>query len=103
MSFSDFKNKTNDEIKDYLRIKILKERNKLSLTQKEFAKLANIPLRTYKRFEYGCDGNFDNFINILRAFEKLRILEAIFQDGLAHKSNIMDIIESARVKSLSRD
>jgi predicted transcriptional regulator len=102
MSSSDFKNKTNDEIKHYLRIKILKERNKLELTQKEFAKLASIPLRTYKRFEYGCDGSFDNFINILRAFEKLRIIEAIFLDELPHKSNILEIIESARVKSLSR-
>lgn len=103
MSSGDFKDKTNLEIKNYLRIKILKERHKLKLTQEEFAKSANIPLRTYKRFEYGCNGSFENFINILRGFEKLRIIEAIFQDELAHKPNMMDIIESARVKSLSRD
>ena len=54
---------------------------RLKLSQKEFALRADIPLRTYKRFEQNCNGNFDNFINVLRAFDKLRILEAMFMDA----------------------
>ena len=103
MDLKNFTDKTNLEIMDYLRIKILRERNKLKLSQEEFAKLANIPLRTYKRFEKNCNGTLENFVNVLRAFEKLRILEAIFQDELKRKPSIVERVENTWKKSLSRD
>lgn len=103
MEIKSLKDKTNLEIRDYLRIKILRERNKLKLSQEEFAKLANIPLRTYKRFEQSCNGSLENFINVLRAFEKLRIFEAIFQDELKHKPSVVERVEITWKRSLSRD
>ena len=42
------------------------------------ASLAGISIRTYKRFEQSCNGGFDNFINILRVFDRLEILEKLF-------------------------
>lgn len=104
MGLKSVKDKTNSECMDYLAAKIRAERRKLKLTQREFALLANISLRTYKRFEHNCSGNFENFINVLRAFDKLRILEAIFTEAqMKARVSVFDKIESARQKSLSRD
>lgn len=104
MSLKNLRERSNSECMDYLAAKIRAERHRLKLTQKEFALLANIPLRTYKRFEQNCSGNFQSFINVLRAFDKLVFLETIFVESLAeHRANMFDKIESARKKSLSRD
>ena len=103
MNIKSIKDKTNAECLDYLSAKIRAERKKNKLSQSEFALMANIPIRTYKRFEQNCNGNLENFINVLRAFDKLRILEAIFQDELKHKPDIVERFEYIRQKSLSRD
>lgn len=104
MALNNIKNNSNIECKDYLGSKIRSERQKRKLSQKEFAELADIPLRTYKRFEQNCDGSFDNFINILRAFDKVRFFESIFPaTNLKNRVTVIDRIEEARKKSLSRD
>lgn len=100
MDLKSIKNKSNLECRDYLSSKIRAERKKLKLSQKEFAELADIPLRTYKRFEQNCNGNFDNFINVLRAFDKIRFLEVIFTDGLSKKrATVIDRFEEIKKKS----
>ena len=103
MEIKSLKDKTNLEVTEYLRIKILRERSKLELSQEDFAKLANIPLRTYKRFEKSCNGSLKNFINVLRVFDKLRIFEAIFLDEYKHRPNVVERMESIQKRSLSRD
>ena len=70
--------KDNDELKTYLASRIRFERQKKGYSQDKMASLAGISLRTYKRFEQNCNGGFDNFINILRAFDKVEALEEIF-------------------------
>ena len=104
MVLKKFKTCLNAEYKDYLGAKIRSERLSRKLTQKELAELAGIPLRTYKRFEQNCDGSFDNFVNILRAFDKLRFLHSIFPaTNIKHKKTIIEKFEEIRNKSLSRD
>ena len=104
MDLKNSKDRTNSDFMNYLGVKIRAERHKLKLTQSEFALLANIPLRTYKRFEQNCSGNFENFIKVLRAFDKLRILEIIFTDSqIKTRFSLFDKIEATRKKSLSRD
>lgn len=104
MLLKDIKNSLNADYKDYLGAKIRSERLSRKLTQKELAEMADIPLRTYKRFEQNCDGSFDNFINILRAFDKLRFLHSIFPaTNNKHRKTIIEKFEDIRKKSLSRD
>ncbi|PPC94566.1 MAG: hypothetical protein CTY33_03155 [Methylotenera sp.] len=99
-----FKKKSNIEVMEYLSAKILRERKKRKLTQAQFAKLANIPLRTYKRFEQDCNGSLNNFISVLKAFDKTNFLQAIFiEESLQKRPTPIDVIFEAKRKSLSRD
>ena len=68
----------NDELKTYLASRIRFERKKNGYSQEKMASLAGVSTRTYKRFEQSCNGGFDNFINILRVFDRLEILEKAF-------------------------
>ena len=104
MDLNTFKSKSNIEIMDYLSIKIRAERNKRRKSQNELAELAGIPLRTYKRFEQNCNGSLDNFINVLRAFDKVNFFQTIFIEESQHRIlEPKDIIAKAKIKSLSRD
>lgn len=69
--------KDNDELKTYLVSRIRFERKKNGYSQEKMASLAGVSTRTYKRFEQNCSGGFDSFINILRVFDKLEILEKV--------------------------
>lgn len=49
-------------------------RQEAGLTQEALAALANVPLRTYKRFEAGGRANLETFIRILRALNRAQYL-----------------------------
>ena len=99
MMLQNIKNQSNLECRDYLAANIRAERKRLKLNQKEFALLADIPFRTYKRFEQNCNGSIENFINVLRAFDKLRMLEAIFPSGSKTRVNFVDRFKEIQKKS----
>lgn len=104
MTLNSFKDKTNAELIEYLSVKIRAERNKLKLSQKDFAELAGIPLRTYKRFEQSCDGSIENLINVLRVFDKVGFFQSIFPTtNLQKRPTVIDRFEEIRRKSQSRD
>lgn len=104
MDLKVFSDKTNLEIMDYLSAKIRAERKKRGLSQKEFALLTGIPVRTFKRFEQDCNGSVDNFINVFRAFGKVNFFQAVsFENDQNSMPASIVKIESARKKSLSRD
>lgn len=86
----------------YLAGRIRSERLKRRLSQEQAALKAGMSLRTYKRFEQSCGGNFENFVNVLRAFDRLRILEAIFVE-VSTTPNLIERVKLIREKSLSRD
>ncbi len=62
------------QISDRVRL----ERRKLKLTQKEFASLCGIPLRTFKRFELGECDSLEAFIRIIMVFDRVAALELLF-------------------------
>ena len=104
MDLNSFKNKSNIELMDYLSAKIRGERRKRKLSQVEFARLANIPVRTFKRFEQDCNGSVDNFIKVLRAFDKVNFFQYLFiEENQKSRPTPIDRIVEARKKSLSRD
>lgn len=47
-------------------------------TQESLAALANVSLRTFKRFEAEGKGNLETFISILRALNRVQYLHLIF-------------------------
>jgi transcriptional regulator with XRE-family HTH domain len=87
-------NRTNYDLKVLLASRIRAERKKQKLSQEKFAQLADIPIRTYKRFEQNCSGGFDNFINILRVLNKLELIEEIFPPPkLTNMRSVSDILK----------
>ena len=84
--------KQNDELKTYLASRIRFERKKKGYSQERMASLAGISIRTYKRFEQSCNGGFDNFINILRVFDRLEILEKLFPPPVSSSARSMAAI-----------
>ncbi len=82
----------NDELKTYLASRIRFERNKKGYSQEKMASLAGVSTRTYKRFEQSCNGGFDNFINILRVFDRLETLEKVFPPPVLNSIRSMTAI-----------
>lgn len=82
----------NDELKTYLASRIRFERNKKGYSQEKMASLAGVSTRTYKRFEQSCNGGFDNFINILRVFDRLETLEKVFPAPVSNSVRSMTAI-----------
>ncbi|CAL63311.1 Conserved hypothetical protein, putative transcriptional regulator [Herminiimonas arsenicoxydans] len=54
------------------------ERRQLELTQKAFAQMCGIPLRTYKRFELDQCDSLEVFIKLVMAFERVTGIEVLF-------------------------
>jgi transcriptional regulator with XRE-family HTH domain len=104
MDLKAFSDKTNLEIMDYLSAKIRAERKRRKLSQEQFALLAGISVRTFKRFEQDCNGSVDNLINVFRAFGKVNFFQAVaFENVQDCKPAVILKIEGAHRKSLSRD
>ena len=104
MDLKIFRDKTNLEIMDYLSAKIRGERKIRRLSQKDFALLAGISVRTFKRFEQDCNGSVDNFIKVLRAYDKVNFFQYLFiEENQKSRLTPIDRIVEARKKSLSRD
>ena len=82
----------NVELKTYLASRIRFERKKSGYSQEKMASLAGVSTRTYKRFEQNCNGGFDSFINILRVFDKLEILEKVFPPPVSSSVRSMGAI-----------
>ena len=76
--YMNIKSFGNKEICGYLASRVRAERHVKKYSQAEFAKVAGISLRTYKRFESNGQGSIETLIQVLRGFDKLRMLEAIF-------------------------
>lgn len=90
-------NRSNYDLKELLASRMRAERKKQKLSQEKFALLADIPIRTYKRFEQNCNGGFDNFINILRAFNKTDLIEGIFPPPApTNKHSMSDILKKLK-------
>lgn len=89
----DLKDKSNSQVCSYFGSRIRSERNRLGYSQEDFALLTGISLRTYKRIELTGKGSIENMVNILRATERLRILEFMFSPPVQHKQTLVERVQ----------
>ena len=72
---------TLDELHEYIAKKIKQERVRQgSLTQREFAKKAGIPLSTYARLEQTGQGSIDDLIKTLIVLKRVDELELLIRN-----------------------
>lgn len=74
----DLNSITNDKVCSFLASQIRAERLRLGYSQAMMAEKSGIPLRTYKRIESNGMGSIQNFIIILRTFERIMALKLLF-------------------------
>jgi DNA-binding XRE family transcriptional regulator len=67
-----------DEACQYLATKVRQARRASKMSQKEFAALVEVPLRTYKRFETHGKANLETFVQVLRGIGRTQYLFMLF-------------------------
>lgn len=87
------------EAAGYLATKVRQFRRATRLSQAEFAAQAQIPLRTYKRFETHGNANLGTFLQVLRVMSRTQYLFMLFPMPAA--SNPHETFEQ-RLKRLTR-
>lgn len=59
------------------------------LSQNEFAKQANVPLRTYKRFEAHGNGSLNTFVRVMMALDRTKYFFMLFpQEPTSKKKSV---------------
>lgn len=76
--FSQENNPTPSSLRMLVGDRVRLERRRKGLTQKKFAEVCGITLRTYKRFENGECDSFDAFLAIVIAFQRVVAIELLF-------------------------
>ena len=76
---------TNEAACQYLGLKVRQWRRTEGLSQVELAARANVPLRTYKRFESHGKANLQTFIQVLRTLGRTQYLFMLFPVPLSNK------------------
>lgn len=87
---------SNTEACHYLATKVRQWRRSERLSQVELAARAEVPLRTYKRFETHGKANLETFIQVLRALGRTQYLFLLFPSPVVHRPSVEE-----RLKQLS--
>lgn len=74
------------------------ERNRLQLTQVEFAQRCGIPLRSFKRFEAGACDSLTILLKVAQYFNRAPGLEMLFPAALLPKRGMQAALQSIRQK-----
>ena len=74
---SELENLANVEICVVIALRLKNERLRNGWSQATISQLTGIPLRTYKRFESSGKGQTETLVAVLRALNKLRLLEIL--------------------------
>jgi transcriptional regulator with XRE-family HTH domain len=69
---------SDEEACHYLATKVRRVRRAARISQAEFAQQAQVPLRTYKRFETHGRANLETFVQVLRALGRTQYLFMLF-------------------------
>jgi DNA-binding XRE family transcriptional regulator len=80
----------------YLATKVRQWRRTEGLTQAQLAAQAEVPLRTYKRFETHGKANLETFVQVLRALGRTQYLFMLFPGPAPKKPTL-----GARLKQLT--
>lgn len=76
---------SNVEACHYLATKVRQWRRSEGLSQVDLAARAEVPLRTFKRFESHGKANLETFIQVLRALGRTQYLFMLFPVPVPHK------------------
>lgn len=79
---------SNEEACQYLATKVRQWRRTEGISQADMAVLAEIPLRTYKRFETHGKANLATFIQVLRALGRTPYLFMLFPGPVVQRPTI---------------
>lgn len=69
---------SDSETCQYLATKVRQARRTSKMSQKEFAALVEVPLRTYKRFETHGKANLETFVQVIRGLGRAQYLFMLF-------------------------
>ena len=78
---------SNVDVCRYLATKVRRWRRTEGLSQVELATRAEVPLRTFKRFESHGKANLETFIQVLRALGRTQYLFMLFPVPVTNKPN----------------
>lgn len=94
-----------EQVCGYLAAEIRRGRQELGLSQREFAELAGVALRTYKRFETNGQGHLETFIRSLRVLGRTEYLFTLFpsREQPVRQSSIEDKVREIRRRALGLD
>lgn len=76
---------SNKEACQFLATKVRQWRRNEGISQADLAARAEVPLRTYKRFETHGKANLETFIQVLRALGRTQYLFMLFPSGTPAK------------------
>ena len=79
---------SNVEVCQYLATKVRQWRRTEGLSQAQLAVRAEVPLRTYKRFETHGKANLETFIQVLRALGRTHYLLMLFPAPLPKRTSL---------------
>lgn len=81
---------SNVEACHYLATKVRQWRRTERLSQVELATRAEVPIRTYKRFESHGKANLETFVQVLRALGRTQYLFMLFPGPVSNKPGFDD-------------
>lgn len=87
------------QICGYLGREVRKMRQAIGWSQARFADWANIPLRTYKRFETHGNANLDTFVAVLKALGRERYLFQLFPVAQAQVVSLDEKLRAVRARA----
>lgn len=82
-----FKDGSDEEVCKLVAARIKQLRLAGGYTQEALAALANVPLRTYKRFERDGRTSFETFVQILRALNRVQYLYLVVPSAGSHANS----------------
>ncbi|WP_186830515.1 helix-turn-helix transcriptional regulator [Mitsuaria sp. TWR114] len=88
------------EVCKLLALRVRRHRVGAGLSQQAFALKAQIPLRTYKRFELDGKATLETFVQVLRVLGRTQFLPLLFPTALPQSSSTFEG-KLARLKALA--
>lgn len=103
-TFAETRDMDADEIRSRLADRVRFERQRLGLSQADFAERCGIALRTYKRFELKDCDSLTTFLRIVAGFDRSAGLEMLFPaEALKNEPRTATAILDRLVQRLDRE
>ncbi len=89
-----------EDVCRFLADRVRRTRRQAKQSQATMAARANVPLRTYKRFEAHGQGSLDTFVRVLMAMERTRYFFQLFPQDVLQSAPTSDM--RAKLAKLAR-